>query len=129
MQAQASATLHQSQGHQSGSRGGSKGNGGGHGVSHDGSRGRGDARDLQPSPAAGVVRGVSDPPQQQPIPSGRGRGGGRGSSGEQSRGRGRGRGGHSAHPTQQPLTQGQIAPPPGLVPVHDTTDRGMHSHL
>ncbi len=129
MQAQASATLQQSQGPQSGSRGGSKGEGGGHDVSHDGSQGMGDARDLQPSSAVGVIRGVSDSPQQQPIPSGRGTGGGRGRSGEQSRGRGRGRGGYAAHPTQQPLTQSHIAPPPDLAPVHDTTVRGMHSHL
>ncbi|DBA73513.1 TPA: hypothetical protein ACH3X1_011539 [Trebouxia sp. C0004] len=122
-QAKLSATLHQSQEPQSGNRAGSKGKGGGHGVSHGGSQRRGDTKDLQPSSASGVMGGVSDPPQQQPIPSGRGTGGGRRSSGAQIRGRGRHRGSHSAQPTQQPSTQSQIAPPPSLALVHDTTAR------
>ncbi len=117
MQAKSSATLHHSQGVQSGSGGSSKGTGGGHGVSHDGSQGRGDTWDLQPSSAAGVTVGVSGPPQEQPSRSGRGRGGGRGRNGAQSRARGWGRGGHSAHPTPHALAHGQITPPPGLAPA------------
>lgn len=130
MQARSSATLHHSQEPHSGNRAHSKGKGGAKGASHDGSQGfGGDTRDLHPSSAAGVIGRVSHPPQQQPNPSGRGRGGGRSSNGEHSRGRGRGRGGHSAHPNQQPLTQGHITPPPGPALVHDRKIRGMHSHL
>ena len=129
MQAKSSVTLHHSQEPHSGNRADSK-QSGGNDASHDGSQGfRGDTRDLDPSSAAGVVGRVSHPPQQQPNPSGRGRGGGRSSNGEHSRGRGRGRGGHSAHPNQQPLTQGHITPPPGLALVHDRTVRSMYSHL
>ena len=129
MQANSSATIHQIQEPQSGSSAGRKGKDGGHGVIHDGSQGRRDTRDPQPSSAAGVIVAVSDPPQQQPASSRRGRGGGRGSRGEQSRGRGRGRAGHSAHPIQQHLTQGHITPPPSLAPVRGTILRGMHPHL
>ncbi|KAL0043580.1 hypothetical protein WJX79_009050 [Trebouxia sp. C0005] len=124
-QANSSATIHQIQEPQSGSSAGRKGKDGGHGVIHDGSQGRRDTRDPQPSSAAGVIVAVSDPPQQQPASSRRGRGGGRGSRGEQSRGRGRGRAGHSAHPIQQHLTQGHITPPPSLAPVRGTILRGV----